>query len=124
MNPYKIKLYHYSNVEDIDKVKPCYFNGEGFTALSGQLSNVKRSYWYVDSLNVEPSLKSSRCLYTCEVIENSIYNVNIDSLKFNKFLTFNEILRKVKSLNYKGIIGNTGRYNIVCLFYNQKVKRV
>lgn len=115
----KIKLYHYSNIPRLKKISPKYFGKNSYTDNSGKLSQVKRSYFYITA-EAEISLKACQYCYTATINKKSLYDIEADILSL-KNGNFDGILRQVKALHYKGIIGAVNKkFKVVCLFNNIK----
>ena len=49
----KIKLYHFSNADFSGYIKPDYFGSNNYSNASARLSNIKRSYFYLDKNKIE-----------------------------------------------------------------------
>ena len=120
-----IKLYHYTNKPDIEKISPSFFGNNSYTGVSNRISSFKRSYFY-DKPDPEILLKNSRYCYTAKIKANELYNLTDDILSLNKGqYNFTEILWKLKKLKYKGIVGSVNeKYNVICLFYDVKVELI
>jgi len=120
-----IKLYHYTNKPDIEKISPSFFGNNSYTGVSNRISSFKRTYFY-DKPDPETLLKNSRYCYTAKIKYNEVYNIIEDKLSLNNSqYTFTEILWKLKKLKYKGIFGNVNnQYNVICLFYDIKAELI
>jgi len=120
-------LYHYSDKNIKDKIKTSYFGYNSYSNNSKKLSNIKRSYYYINSNDKEYYFNSAKYRYTVIINKNKLYNITLDKLRLvtkyncNYTKVFNYLVKR----GYIGIIGNNG-YNIVNLFINinYKIKEI
>jgi len=114
-----IKIYHYSNKDFRKYIKPDYFGENHYSYNSEQLSNIKRSYFYLNKNNIEIHLKGCKFCYIAEVDKKELYDIDLDYRNFKQTsLTADDFIRKVKNNDYEGIYNN----NQVVLFYSTKIK--
>jgi hypothetical protein len=118
-----IKLYHYTNADIKDKIKPSFFGHNVFTTKSALLSNVKRSYFYVNNDEKEAYFRGAVYKYIAQVNESRLYDISKDKLKLSEKFNgvFYKILQYIKNKGYIGVIGNNG-FGVVSLFYDVKIK--
>lgn len=109
-----IKIYHYSNYDIKDKISPCFFGKNNYTANSKNISPIKRIYFYTDK-NIEYYFKSCKFIYTAQINKNKLYDINSNTIK-----NFKDIYFTAKKQGYYGIIKN----NIIVLFYPIKGKKL
>ena len=113
----KIKLYHYSDKNIIDKLSPSYFGNNHITGYSEKLSPLKRLYFYTSATQKENCFCASAFCYTATIDAEKIYDVRTDTEKYCiSSKNFNEALQKIKSAGFKGCIGSNG-FEVVILFY-------
>jgi len=116
----EILLYHYSHNDFEDKIKIDFFGDNYFTNESNNMSNIKRSYFYIDNITEEYFFRGSKFLYIARINKNKLYNINEDKLNLNT-KSYPYLIKNIKKLGYSGIIGNNG-FNIVILFKNIKIQ--
>ena len=114
----KLTLYHYSSQDFRGYIKTSFFGSNSFTDYSKRLSNVKRSYFYLEPESREYFFAGARFLYVTEIKASQVYNFNIDHLKLRYTASTSEILRLLIKRGYKGFTDA----NIVNLFYDVKIK--
>lgn len=79
-----VKLYHYADAKDEELVlDPTRFGESAFSRREKQRSEVPRVFFYVDPSQKE-SFFSGRELYTTQVPESLIYNLDQDSDRMKK----------------------------------------
>jgi hypothetical protein len=116
----KIKLYHYSNRDFEGYIDPAFFGYNSYSGNSKRLSEVKRSYFYLEPSQREYYLRGAKFLYITEISQRQLYNLNKDKLSIgNKSSQY--IYRNIKRRGYRGLIGNNG-YKCGVLFYRIKIK--
>lgn len=116
-----IKLYHYSNTDFKDRIDPSFFGANGYTGNSLRISEIKRSYFYLDQHSREFYLYGAKYCYIAEINPKKLYNLNTDSLNLAEQLKGKDIFLELKQRGYTGIIGNNG-YPCACLFRAVKIK--
>ena len=113
----KYKLYHYSNKEIKDNIKPDYF-GENIYTFNDKKYKINRSFFYTSDIIPEYKLKNCKYKYTCHIEDKYIYDLKIDKDKLKiRYVNRIEALLNYIKANYKGILYNVG-FDIVCLFEN------
>ena len=117
-----MRLYHYTNEDIKDKIKISFFGLNTYTSNSKRISNIKRSYFYIDRDKKEYFLNGARYCYIVELNINKLYNLNTDILGIVKNLkNTQDIFQEVKNKGYRGVIGSNG-FNCVVLFKDIKIK--
>ena len=114
-----IKLYHYSNRDFTGFIKPDFFGLNDYSRNSKRISQVKRSYFYIDPANREFYFSNNKYIYITEIIESKLYNIDIDPAKLIK--PGKDIYYEVKKRGYMGLLGNNG-FNCGILFYPARIK--
>jgi len=120
-----ITLYHYSQADIKGYIDPAFFGLNNYSGHSKRLSQVKRSYFYLEPIPFERQLEGCKYLYISEIKENKIYNIMKDPLKLlNKYKTVDGFFRKIKSLGYIGLLGHTTyKFEVISLFKRIKIKQ-
>ena len=114
-----IKLYHYSNTDIKDYIKPDFYGSNYFTSNDKNITNVKRAFYYTKP-EPEALLRGSKFLYIVEIEPSQLYNISQDSKGYLKSHSISEALRHIKR-HYKGVIYNIGKVEIVNLFKRIKI---
>lgn len=118
-----MKLYHYSNKKNLKTVKIKYFNSNSYTLNDYKHCKINRSFFYTE-LKPEKLLKNCKNIYYTQINKTDIYDLKTDNKNYiSKYNTIENILLQVKNDGYKGILYNTGKRDIVNLFYNVNVKK-
>jgi hypothetical protein len=120
-----IRLYHYSQADFKGYIDPAFFGANNYTNFSSKLSEIKRSYFYLEPIPFERQLEGCQYLYISEVKLNKIYDLIKDPLKLlNKYKTIDGFFRKIKSLGYIGLLGHTTyKFEVISLFKRIKIKQ-
>lgn len=114
-----LKLLHYSNQDFKGMIKPSFFGKNNYTKQSLRESDIDRSFFYCGR-GKEYFLNDSKFCYTSEIESSKVYDLTKDIKNLKTICNnFNDILKRIKFLGYRGVSGNNG-YNIVCLFYSIK----
>ena len=112
-------ISHYSDKNFKGKIEPKYFGSNSYTQNSVKEASIARSFFYIGR-GREYFLNGAKYRYTAEIDNHKIYNLEIDNKNLKAICkNFEDILKRVKFLGYRGIRGNNG-YDIVCLFYPLK----
>jgi hypothetical protein len=114
----KIKLYHYSNIDIRDYIKPDFYGLNYFTSNDKAITNVKRAFYYTKP-EPEHLLRGSKFLYTILYSKFRLYDISADLKGYLKDKTISEALHKIKQ-DYNGIIYRIGNIEIVNLFYRAR----
>ena len=113
-----IKLYHYSNIDIKDYIKPDFYGSNFYTTNDKNITNVKRAFYYTKP-EPEHLLSNSKFLYIIDYPEFRLYDISQDLRGYLRAKTISQALYKIKQ-NYNGIRYNIGNLVIVNLFYDIK----
>ena len=114
-----IRLYHYSNTDIKDYIKPDFYGSNYFTSNDKNITNVKRAFYYTKP-EPEALLRYCKFLYIVEIELSQLYNISQDIKGYLKSQSIGEALRDIKR-HYKGVIYNIGNLKIVNLFYRARI---
>lgn len=118
-----MKLYHYSNNE-VNKLKTSYYGNNYYTSNDTKVCSVPRLFFYKNLKHKERYFNSASFLYETNVNDRYIYDLRKDKLRLlNKFTSIDNLLKRIKSLKYKGIIYESCGIEIVNLFYDVKIDK-
>lgn len=117
----KTKLIHYSSTE-LNKVDVKRFNNNYFTLNDYRLSNLPRSFFYVNGSQIEKRFKG-KVKHQAIVDSSKLYNIT-ENKKNIAFRSIDELLRKVKKQGYLGVVYTVNNLQIANIFKTIKVKRI
>jgi hypothetical protein len=118
-----ITLYHYSNKDISGYIKPDFFGENSYTSASKNLSGYKRSYFYADDKSKEYFFNSSKFLYTAEIKQQKIYNLETDILKcLGNFNSISDFISYLMNKGYSGFKNFNGKQEVICIFKSVKIK--
>lgn len=117
----KTKLVHYSDSQ-LNKVDVKKFNNHYFTLNDYKLSNLPRSFFYVNGSQIEQRFKG-KIKHQAIVDSRKLYNIT-ENKKNIEFNTIDELLRKVKKQGYLGVVYIVNNLQIANIFQTIKVKRI
>ena len=117
----KIILYHYSNKDFSGRISPEFFGDNAYTNNSGNLSGIKRVYFYTEAGKREVYLFGAKYLYTAEISASALYDIEADKKGIIPGLAGRDIYAVLKSKGYAGALGNNG-YICAALFKAVKIK--
>jgi hypothetical protein len=118
-----IILYHYSNKDFTGYIRPAFFGDNAYTDKSVKVSEIKRSYYYIDRTNKEYYFDRAKYCYIVKVNQARLYNIDLDNQGIIKRLKIGQDLyREVKKNDYQGIITYKGIQQAV-LFKSVKIRR-
>jgi hypothetical protein len=130
-----ITLYHYSPADDKEiTLDPKYFGKSSFSKKERESSTVPRVFFYVNLSQREKMVSSNRKLYSVNIHENILYDLNMDPEGYKesirhpvyglrKGIELDELLNKIKE-NYSGTFYTTGGMDVVAWFQPISVERV
>jgi len=119
-------LYHYSNLK-AEKIEldPDYFlsHRSTFSRREYEISQVPRTFFYVDLDQAEKIVKSNRTLYGVKVPLKQIYNLHLDPDNIKEqsipkgayFVDYNKVLETIKE-NYNGVFYKLPTMDVVAWF--------
>ena len=131
----QITLYHYapSNEEEI-LLDPQRFGTSSFSKRERESSTVPRIFFYTNLSQRERMVASNRSLYTVNIGESMVYDLNtdpegyVDSVRhpiygLRKGIELDELMYKIKE-KYSGMFYTTGNMDIVAWFEPIMAKKV
>ena len=113
-----IRLYHYSNTDIKDFIKPDFYGSNFYTTNDKNITTLKRAFYYTKP-EPEHLLRHCKFLYIVEIEPEVLYNISQDIKGYLKSQSIGEALRHIKKY-YKGVIYNIGNLERVNLFYDTK----
>lgn len=115
-------IYHYSDKDFEGLIKPSFFGSNSYSQNSRRLSEIKRSYFYINKDDKEYYFNGCKFLYVIQVNKKSLYNLTEDKKGIVKNLrNTQDIYAEVKKRGYTGLIGSNG-YKCIVLFKSIKIK--
>ena len=117
----KTKLVHYSDSQ-ISKVDVNKFNSNYFTLNDYKLSNLNRSFFYVNDSPIENRF-NGKIKHQAIVDSSKLYNIT-ENKKQIKFTCIDDLLRKIKKQGYLGVVYTVNNLQIANIFHTIKVKKV
>jgi hypothetical protein len=117
----KLTLYHYSDKDFKGNISSAFLGYNSFTDNSANLSNIKRSFFYLKAKEREYFFNGAKFLYTAEVSKDKLYNLDNDNLKLYELQSAHELIKRIKDKGFKGFYSNNG-LGVVCLFKAVKIK--
>jgi len=114
-----MRLYHYSNTDISDFIKPDFYGSNYFTSNDVKITSIKRAFYYT---RPEPEylLRGCKFLYIVDYPDFRIYDITRDYKDYLQGRTITEALYKIRQ-NYNGVRYRIGNLEIVNLFYKAKI---
>lgn len=110
----KIKLYHFSNKNNLKSISPAFFGQNSYTRNDSNISNVKRFFCYDTENPAEYNFKNS-FRYTLEIDKNLLYDLREDRQGLiSRFKDIHDLLVYL-SKNYLGAVYDVG-FNCYIIF--------
>lgn len=117
-----INLKHFSTETDLKEINPKYFAKNCFTLNDYKLSNIPRSFFYVNNSQIENRFKG-QTKYTAIIDSDKLYNITENKLNI-QFSNINELLTIVKRKRYLGVIYNINDLQIANIFKSIQVRKI
>jgi hypothetical protein len=114
-----IKLYHYSNRDFKGYIRPDFFGLNSYSRNSRRISQVKKSYYYIDPARIEYYFGGCKYIYITQIDPARLYDLTKDPLKLGGKVK--DIYQAIKNRGYIGAIGNNG-VGCVVLFRPARIK--
>lgn len=130
-----ITLYHYSSADEKEiTLDPSKFGASTYSRRERESSTIPRIFFYVDVAHRETMVSSGRKLYTVNINESILYDLNTDPDGYigsvrhpvyglRKGIELDELLAKIKQ-NYPGMFYTAGNMDVVAWFEPISVERV
>lgn len=119
-----LTLKHYSSIK-LTEILPEYFGYNSFTRNDYKISNLDRSFFYVEDSEIEARFKTANYCHIAMIDSNKLYDLNADNeqilLKANN--NIDKALRYIKS-KYLGIIYKINDLQIANIFYPITVEQI
>jgi len=117
-----INLYHFSNLDFSDKIRVKHYGENYWTNNDKNITNVRRSFFYLENKALEYRFKNARFLYKVKIQKGRLYDLRADKRGYIKIYenNINRLLWKIKQ-QYDGVIYQTGGIDIVNLFYDKDI---
>jgi hypothetical protein len=135
----ELMLYHYAPVdEEAIMVDPKYFADKAkrstFSMREYEVSQVPRTFWYVDLEQREMQVSSGRNLYEAVISAGDVYDFRNDPENYKekhsdpvyglrKGVEWNDMLEDIRE-NYTGIFYSLSNFDVVSLFVPFEATRV
>lgn len=117
-----LNLIHFSIKENLTEINPKYFSENYFTRNDYKLSDLNRSFFYINGSQVESRFKGQNC-YNAIVDSDKLYNITENKLQLN-IDSIDSLLRQIKSMGFLGIIYTINNLHIANIFYPLKVNKI
>lgn len=117
-----MKVYHYSDKENIKILKPSFFGSNSWSIAENRACSIPRVFFYAKGSAVEKNIASQQYKYCASIPDNKIYDITKDKEgfligRFNIAEAIYYISKKYKYIKY-----NIGDLIIINSFISVKVK--